>query len=518
MIALAGALLAASPAAARDSAVKPAEVNTPEVNPNATLIYFDAIGNQTMDPQEPQNNSSFAQGPLMAIFDALVQLDAKGDPKPGLAQSWEYNPDLTIFTMTLRPNVSFHDGTKFNAAVVARNFERSAFIGNRAGAATIETMSQIAAVETEGDDTVRLKLKSPSGQMPYLLGFQAGMMLSPAAFGDNAFGATVKPIGTGPYRVRLFESNIRTLMVRNDDYWGGTAGRPAGFEHHFVPDSRARLNAVRSGQANLALIEGRQIAEAKGAGFTVQVNEKNSTWEIQANFTRDNVGKLKVRQAIMHAIDRQALSDALGFGASRPTSQLFAGSSAVYIRELDELYPFDQAKAKKLLAEAGFPNGVDISWLLLNTNEYKQIGEAVQSMLAEVGIRIKFDVIDVSQFYTFRRPPQRGDILMVRWGGRPDPLQTFQETSGSTAVPWGAAVPEIDTLIAEARGMVPSDPRRLGVLHKLARVTTEQVSHISLMTRSSVYAYKPGCIIDLPPYLPTGNDRVNDTKIGAKCK
>jgi peptide/nickel transport system substrate-binding protein len=354
--------------------------------------------------------------------------------------------------------------------------------------------------------------------MPYLLGFQAGMMLSPEAFPDNAFGAAVKPIGTGPYRVRTFESNVRTLTVRNDSYWGGIEGRPAAFDHHFVPDSRARLNAVRSGQANLALIEGRQIGEAKAAGFFVQVNEKNSTWEIQANFTRDNVGKLKVRQAMMHAVDRQALSDALGFGASRPTLQLFASTSPAYVKELDDLYPFDQAKAKKLLAEAGYPNGVDITWLLLNTNEYKQIGEAVQSMLGEVGIRIKFDIIDVSQYYTFRRPPQRGDLLMVRWGGRPDPLQTFQETSGSTAIPWGAAVPEIDTLIQQARGMVPSDPKRLGVLHQLARVTTEQVSHMTLMTRSSVYAYRPGCIINLPPYLPTGNDRINDTKIGEKCK
>lgn len=490
----------------------------PEVNPNATLIYFDAIGNQTMDPQEPQNNSSFAQGVLMAVYDPLILLDAAGNPMPGLAQSWEYNDDLTVFTMKLRPNVTFHDGTKFNAAVVVKNFERSVSIGSKAGAATLETLSQIAAIETEGDDTVRLKLKAPSGQMPYLLGFQAGMMISPAAFGDNAFGAAVKPIGTGPYRVRTFESNVRTLTTRNDDYWGGTAGRPVAFEHHFVPDSRARLNAVRSGQANLALIEGRQINEAKTAGFTVQINEKNSTWELQANFSRGNVGKLKVRQAIMHAIDRQALSDALGFGASQPTVQFFASSSPTYLKELESLYPFDQAKARKLLTEAGFPNGVDVTWLLLNTNEYKQIGEAVQSMLGEVGIRIKFDIIDVSQYYTFRRPPQRGDILMVRWGGRPDPLQTFQETSGSTAIPWGAAVPEIDTLINEARSLNPADPRRLGVLHKLARVTTEQVSHISLMTRSSVYAYRPGCIINLPAYLPTGNDRINDTKVGAKCK
>src|SRR3954462_10472216 len=88
-------------------------------DPNATLIYFDAVSNQTLDPQEPQNNSSFAQGVLMAVFEALVQLDPAGNPQPGLAQSWSYNDDLTVFTMKLRPGVTFHDGAKLDAAAVA---------------------------------------------------------------------------------------------------------------------------------------------------------------------------------------------------------------------------------------------------------------------------------------------------------------------------------------------------------------------------------------------------------------
>jgi len=496
----------------------PAAWAAPDHNPDATLTYFDAIGNQTLDPREPQNNSSFAQGVLMAVYEPLVRLDARGDPKPGLAESWEYNADLTVLTMKLRRGVTFHDGTKFDAAAVVTNLARSKALGTKAGASTIETMNQIAAVETDGDDVVRLRLTGPSGQLPYLLGFQAGMMMGPVGLDATVFGASVKPIGAGPYKIKAYESNIRTQMTRNETFWEGTEGRPAAFDHNYVPDSRARLNAVRSGQANLALIEARQINEAKAAGLAVQVNEKNSTWEIQANTTRDSVGKLKIRQAIMHAIDRQALSDALGYGGSKPTSQLFASSSPVYVKEVDDLYPFDPAKARALVREAGYPGGVDVTWLLLNTTEYKQIGEAVQAMLGDVGIRIKFDVVDVSQYYTFRRPPRRGDILMVRWGGRPDPLQTFQESSGGTAVPWGAVTPEIDTLIEKARGTAPDDPRRLAVLHDLARVTTQQVSHITLMTRSAVYAYRPGCILNLPPYLATGNDRINDTRVGAKCK
>ncbi|MFO1027268.1 MAG: ABC transporter substrate-binding protein [Acetobacteraceae bacterium] len=501
------------------AAALPARAADKAPDPNATLIYFDAVSNQTLDPQEPQNNSSFAQGVLMAIYDSLVRLAPDGEPKPGLAESWHYNEDLTEITFTLRKGVTFHDGTPFNAAAVAKNFERSMALGPKAGGVTIETFTQVAGYEVVDDSTVRVKLKARSGQMPYLFGTQAGMMISPAVLSDTAFGATLKPIGTGPYRVTGFDSNVRTQTRRNDAYWEGIEGRPAGFEHNFVSDARARLNALRSGQANLALIEPRQIAEAKDAGFAVQINEKNSTWEIGLNTSHETVGKLKLRQAMMHAIDREALADALGYGASKPTVQFFAQSSPWFDPALEKLFPYDPDKARKLVAEAGYPKGVDISWLLLNTTEYKTMGEAVQSMLQEVGIRVKFDTVDVSQYTLFRRPaPGRGDVLMVRWGGRPDPLMTFQEFISGKANPWGAVVPEIDTLIDQARAMAPSDPKRAEVIHKLSRVATEQVAHMTLMTRSNVYAYKPGCVTNLPAYLPTGNDRMNDTRVGMGCK
>ena len=491
-----------------------------ETNTAATLTYYDAVSNQTLDPREPQNNSSFAQGPLMAVYDALIYLDPKGNPQPGLALSWTYDADLTGITLKLRPGVIFHDGAKFNAEAVARNVARATGLGYRAGFAVYDTMSQIAAVETEGEDTVRLKLKQPNGQMPYLLGSQAGMMISPLSLADDAFGNALKPVGTGPYKVRSFESNVRTVGDRFDAYWGGPAGRPAAFVHQYVNDGRARLNALRSGQANIALIDPRQIAEAKGAGFEVLINEKNSTWDIYLNVRRDNIGRLKMRQAFMHALDRAAMAEALGFGASHPTAQLFASSSPAYLPELEALYPYDPAKAKQLLAEAGYPNGVDVTWVLLNTTEYRQLAEAVQAMMAEVGIRIRFDVVDISQYVTFRRPPTRGDIMMARWGGRPDPLQAFQEVTGTggSVNAGDAASPEIDALIDKARRMDPANPERLKVIHRLGRVTTELAAHFGIMTRSAVYAYKPGCVAGLPPYLPTGNDRFNDVTITAKCK
>ena len=492
-----------------------------DFNTAATIIYFDAAGNENLDPAEPQAASSFSQEVMLAVYEPLIRLQNSGDPGPGLAESWSTSADLTTLTLKLRQGVTFHDGTPFNAEVAKKNFERFISLGTRASGTVVEAVRGITGVDIIGPYEIKLTLKVPNGQMLYHLGGVAGMMANLAVQPDGAYGANFKPIGAGPYKIKSFEANVRTVLTRNDSYWGGIAGRPASFEHHYVPDGRARINALRSGQANIALIEPRQIAEAKQAGFAVLINEKNSVWTTYVNLSRQqNVGNLKVRQAMMHAVDRQALAEALSYGSSKPTLQLFASGSPAYDPELDKLYNFDPDKARKLLAEAGFKDGVDVTMLLLNISEYRPLAEAYQAMLAEVGIRVKFDIVDASQFPVFRRPPTRADILMARWGGRADPLQVFQELigTGGSFNPVGVASPEIDTLIDKARQMTPDNPERVKLLRQIGRLGVEYAANIPLMTRSNVYAFKPGCFTGLDAYLPMGDDRFNDVRIGAKCK
>lgn len=489
-------------------------------NTSAALIFYDAGSNQSLDPAEPQSTSGLAQLPLIAIYDSLIGHDDLGNLIPRLATEWHSNTSMTEFTMTLREGVTFHDGTTFDAAAVVANIARSKALGLKAGTSVVDAVRDIVSVDAIDARTVRLRLRTPSGQMPYLLAAQGGMMIAPASLTDAAFGTSLKPVGAGPYKVRVFEAAQKTVTDRFDGYWGGTEGRPASMEHHFVPDSSARLNALRSGQINLALIDPRQIKDAKAAGLTVQVVAKNSMWDIYPNTTRPPMNNLKVRQAFMHALDRSAIADALGFGAATATVQLYSAASPLYDPELEKIYPYDPGKAKALLTEAGYPNGVDVSWLLLNTSEYQLLGQAIQAMVGEVGIRLKFDVVSVSQYTLFHAPPHRGDIFMGRWGGRGDPLQTFQEVGGAggSVNAGGAVVPEIDALVKEGRLLDPSNPRRTEILHRLSRVMTEQVSQIIVMTRANVYAFRPGCIQNLTPYLPTGSDRINDVRVGAGCK
>ncbi len=330
----------------------------------------------------------------------------------------------------------------------------------------------------------------------------------------------MKPIGAGPFRVRGFESNAKTVLARNDAYWGGVAGRPAGLELHYVPDGRARLNALRSGQATLVLLDPRQIAEAKGAGLTVQVNEKNAFWTMYFNISKAGLSDRRLRQALMHAIDRAALSEALGHGSTRPTGQMFAGASVLNVKALDDRYPYDPAKARALLAEAGLRDGLELSVLLLNNSEFRQLAEALQAMLAEANIRVRFDTVDVSQFPLFFQKPPRGDMMLGRYGGRSEPVQMLFELIGTGGLfsPGGSVSADIDAPLAKAKVMDSRDPARLDALRQVVELASDHVALVPIMTRSNVYAYRPGCIVNLTAFLPGGADRFNDTRVSANCR
>jgi peptide/nickel transport system substrate-binding protein len=510
---LLGGLIALAPGAGASAAEAPPSTT-------ASIVYFDLAGNETLDPAAPQNNSSYSHEVLLALYDPLIRVDNAGLPGPGLAESWTRSDDLTEMTLKLRQGVTFHDGTKFDADAVKRNLERAAGLGRRAGATVYEAVNLISAIEVRGEDTVHLKLKSANGQIEYWLGSTAGMMVSPAVLKEGVFGANLQGVGTGPYRLKSFEANVTTVLSRYDAYWGGIKDRPAGFEHHYVPDGRARLNALRSGQANIAQIDARQIPEAKGAGLTIQVVEKNALWDVYPNLAKGPLGDVRVRQAIMYALDREAIADALTFGSGRAIRQLWSTKSPFHVKELEDRYPFDQKKAKALLAEAGLKDGFELTQLLLNNSEYRQIAEAMQAMLAEVGIRVKFDVVDVSQFPQFFQPPPRGDVLMARYGGRSDPVQTVYELvgTGGSYAPGGTASPDIDRLLNKARGMPATDPKRVEVMRDLARVVSDTAATIPIITRANVYAYRPGCIQNLEAYLAAGDERFNDVRIAAGCK
>ena len=129
-----------------------------EPNTSATLIYYDAVGNETLDPAEPQSGSSFSQEVLLAVYDTLVRLDEAGNPTPGLAESWSASPDLMSFTFKLRQGVKFHDGTDLTAETVKRNIDRNVALGNRASGTMVDSVKLVAGVQVLGSHEFKLVL------------------------------------------------------------------------------------------------------------------------------------------------------------------------------------------------------------------------------------------------------------------------------------------------------------------------------------------------------------------------
>jgi peptide/nickel transport system substrate-binding protein len=451
-----------------------------------------------------------------------------------LADRWSWQDNYKNLVFFLRKDVKWHDGKPFTSKDVKFTFDMLREASDAPAKLRInprkDWYANIEHIEAADPYTVVFRLKRPQ---PSLL-----MML--ASGYTPVYAAHIPPaqyrtgcIGTGPFKLKEWRRGEFVEYVKNPDYF--VKGRPYldGLKYVVIVERGTRTAALQAGQLDVAFPgeTGRTAMEQLKKAVPTMVFQpvaQNVSDNIIMNTKKPPFDNLKVRLAVSYAIDRKALISAVHQGGAVPGASQQPKPYGVWgllDKDLVALPGYGKvedmkAQARKLLAEAGYPNGVDVTWVLLNTTEYKLIAEALQSMLAEVGIRIKFDVVDPSQFVTFRRPPTRGDIMMARWGGRPDPLQAFQEVTGTggSVNAGDAALPEIDELIDKARKLDPANPVRMTVLRQLARLTTEQVSHFGLMTRSNVYAYKPGCISGIPPYLPTGNDRINDLQLAANCK
>ena len=341
------------------------------------------------------------------------------------------------------------------------------------------------------------------------------MMISPKSL-DGSFGVDLKAIGAGPYSVESFKPNDTTELVRFDDFWSGKKDRPKKFTIKYVADDQTRMNSLRSGQANVAILSARQMSEAESGGLEVKVNPTSSSWVMYLN-TSGPLKDLKVRQAVMYAIDRAALAKALSFGTGKASTQLFPEGTPSFAPDAEK-YKFDPDKAKKLLTEAGVAGGVTVSWLLLNTPEYTQLAEAIQEQLAAVGITVNFTTVDVSQISLFISG-EVGDVMMARWGGRADPLQALQVVVGEDATwaPAGVITPKLAELIAEAAGYSDSDPKRVESIRAASKETTDQVAVIPIMTRANIFGFKPGCIQNLNPYMGSGSPDWRDVVVGTGC-
>ncbi|MFJ9707248.1 ABC transporter substrate-binding protein [Streptomyces sp. NPDC101234] len=323
---------------------------------------------------------------LQAAYDTLLRESPDAKIEPWLATSWSYDSSKTVLTMKLRNDVTFTDGTKFDATAAAKNVLRlKDASANKSNLAAIKTATAVDST------TLRITLTVPEPALLHYLAQNAGLMESPKHFG--ASDEKTNPVGSGPY---ILDSGAtvagsKYVFTKNPDYW-------AKDEQRFtkvvigVYTTQAAVNALQGKQIDGAQIDPDHLKQVKAAGYGVQV--KQHDWTGLLLLDRDGklnpaLGKVQVRQAINYAIDRAAILKTVhGYGTV--TGQVFAKNDPAYIAELDDQYAYNPAKAKQLLAAAGYPKGFTLPMPLIQGVSGSSQFDLIKEYLGAVGIKVDY--------------------------------------------------------------------------------------------------------------------------------
>ncbi|MER6825073.1 ABC transporter substrate-binding protein [Streptosporangium sp. NPDC000563] len=411
---------------------------------NAAILRWAVPGNPTSF--DPRKAAPLDPVFLDVVYEHLVRRSAAGEIGPGLATEWTFSDENKVITLKLREGVKFHNGEKFDAEAVKASLE-----AYKKSGALVTTLSVLDKVEVTGPSEVKLTFSEPAGYMINVLAGEAGIVVAPGAL--DAEDLPTKPVGTGPFEIDTLQVG-KVTFKKFEGYWNAAETTIGGLEMTVYSDETTRLRAVKSGQADGTSITPGQIKEAEADGLTV-VRGPNTTFNgILLNTSVKGLDNPKVRQALMYAIDRDAISKNLYEGACVSAVQPYQEGFWAHVPELSDVSSYyDPEKAKKLLAEAGLPNGMDITLEVGPNTSYQILAQALQAQLQKVGIKATIKVLEFQQMITARRTGQFTATVALVQAGRPDPSQFVADfyTKGGAYNPGGFSQDGIGELLAKAR-------------------------------------------------------------------
>jgi peptide/nickel transport system substrate-binding protein len=340
---------------------------------------------------DPVANGAGAQfRPLALIYASLTNIDAKGNPQPGLAQGWTYNADGTQVTFHLRPNLKFSDGTPVNAEAIKDGIVRGQ---TQKTSALIQDLAPVKSVTTNGDTDVVVTLTQPDYQIPLLFGERVLQIASPKAAADPT-KLDQAPVGAGPFIVTQLIPGQKVLLKKNPNYWDAKDIHIANVELDQAPDVSTVVAGLKTGVYNFADLASSQVTAAKGAGLDVFVQPGFNAEDIGINVNKAPFkGNPTLVEAIRYAINRKQFVDQLTFGYGEATNQPFPPGYVAYDPQSANLYAYDQGKAKSLLAQAGYkPGQLTLPLVISATAQFGPQAEIVQSQLAAIGIKVNISV------------------------------------------------------------------------------------------------------------------------------
>ena len=326
------------------------------------------------------------------IFEGLTRIDQNGTVQPALAREWTVSDDGLVYTFALTPDAVFHNGVPLTAEHVVFSFERA--MAEDSVNAQKQLFEPIAALEAADDHTVTITLERPTGHFLFNLGWGDMVIVEPSSAETNR----TTPVGTGPFRFARWVTGDRVELERNPDYWG-EAPALARATFKFIPDPAAATAAMLAGDidafANFPAPEALGQFEADPR-FEVVIGSTEGETILAINNAQPPLDDIRVRRALAHAVDRQAVIDGAMFGYGTPIGSHFAPHHPAYV-DLTDRYPHDPERAEALLAEAGVEN-LQLTLKLPPPSYARRGGEIIQAQLAVVGIEASIIPMEWAQW------------------------------------------------------------------------------------------------------------------------
>lgn len=348
----------------------------------------------TLDPYDA--NDTLSQAVAKSFYQGLFGLDKDMKLQNVLAESYTVSDDGLIYTIKLRSGVKFQDGTVFDAAAVKANLDRASNPDNRLKRYNL--YKNIASTEAVDPATVKITLKQPFSAFINILAHPATAMISPAALQKYGKEIGFHPVGTGPYELVTWNQTDFVKVKKFAGYWQQGLPKLDTITWRPVVDNNTRAAMLQTGEAQFAFPIPYEQAKLLEQNDKLDLVASPSIMQryISMNVTQKPFDNPKVREAINYAINRQALVKVAFAGYATPATGVVPPSIA-YAAQFSP-WPYDPAKARQLLKEAGLPNGFSTTlWSSHNHSTAQKVLQFTQQQLAQVGIKAKVTAMDAGQ-------------------------------------------------------------------------------------------------------------------------
>ncbi|MBI1278077.1 MAG: 4-phytase [Anaerolineaceae bacterium] len=413
-----------------------------------------------------------------SIYDYLVDVLPDRTIAPNLATEWKVSDDGLTYTFTLQEGVKFHDGSDFSSADVVFTFQR--LVAVKSPATNLLGEYEVSAPDAK---TVVFTLKAPNADFLYGIGNQLSLIIKDGTEKPNELATGDKPYanfnGTGPFMLTEYKDGESATLTKNPTYW--KSGQPTldSVEFKFINDPVTQVNALKSGDVDFIFkVSPDQVSGLDGAeGITLIQTTTNQHPVIRLR-TDEGPGKdVKVRQAFKYATDREELNQLVleGRGTVGNNDPIGPGYAAFFDKDI-KVQEYDPEKAKSLLAEAGYADGLTITLQTINVLGYDTLATVLQQQWAKAGITADIQVNEEGFYYDDSNPNNwlKADLGITGWGDRPAPqgylAQAYTTGAAYNETHWSD--PDLDKLIQEA-SVTTDEAARAAIYHKISEIFNE---------------------------------------------